>query len=212
MWWHYPVSGRGEPRVSTKGLASPRGRLLTHCRLGHIMNNAWTTRHMSISDRLSFYTNKTDTCWNWTGSNHKSYGKILINGKSHYTHRISYEISVGPIPKGLHVLHRCDNPACINPEHLFLGTPLDNALDRKLKGRNNSESRSGDNHFTKNRPDLIARGEKCGSSRLKESEVREIRRLHSLGESKMSLSNKFNTARSNISSIVNFKAWKHISA
>lgn len=80
--------------------------------------------------------NKTNTCWEWTA--HKlfnGYGRFNINGKTDYAHRISWQFATGKYPKGKQVLHSCDNPACVRPDHLFLGTLNDNMVDRNKKGR-----------------------------------------------------------------------------
>ena len=76
-------------------------------------------------------------CHIWQGSRHmkQQYGQIRKGGKLVYAHRVSYERQHGPIPYGMNVLHRCDNPPCVNPDHLFLGTQLDNIRDRDAKGR-----------------------------------------------------------------------------
>ena len=75
-------------------------------------------------------------CWLWTGSrNDAGYGKIGNEGESAYAHRVSYELRYGPLSDGLFVLHKCDNPPCVNPNHLFAGTALDNHLDMVQKGR-----------------------------------------------------------------------------
>lgn len=84
--------------------------------------------------------NKTNSCWLWTGSLTKyGYGKININKKYISTHRLSWELVNGKIPEGMHICHTCDVRSCVNPEHLFLGTPKDNAVDREQKGRSNSQ-------------------------------------------------------------------------
>lgn len=75
-------------------------------------------------------------CWVWTGGkNSEGYGRIKFNGKLLLTHRLSYQDSVGPIPEGQYVLHRCDNRSCFNPDHLYIGTQIDNMQDRRRKGR-----------------------------------------------------------------------------
>lgn len=103
-----------------------------------------------IEVRFWKYVNKTNDCWLWTGAvNHWGYGMINSggkNGKAYRAHRISWEIHNGPIPTGINVLHHCDNPPCVNPAHLFLGTIADNNEDMTSKGRRRGGSPAGDNH------------------------------------------------------------------
>lgn len=79
-----------------------------------------------------------DDCWEWTSyRNRKGYGGLCRKGRSNFlAHRAAWEIAYGEIPDGLCVLHRCDNPPCVNPSHLWLGTNADNVADRESKGRN----------------------------------------------------------------------------
>lgn len=91
----------------------------------------------SFADRLARHVphQPVDGCWVWEGLlDHKGYGETRINSIKIGTHRASYEHFVGPIPDGLWVLHTCTNPPCCNPQHLYAGTPTDNAQDRAKDG------------------------------------------------------------------------------
>jgi hypothetical protein len=99
--------------------------------------------------RFWYHVIKSGGCWNWIGyQNRQGYGDFYIRNitrhkKEHQlAHRFSWEIHNGPIPKGLYALHHCDNPSCVNPAHLFLGTKGDNNRDMAAKGR----SRNGEKH------------------------------------------------------------------
>lgn len=94
----------------------------------------------SEEKRLEMFWSRVDKskyCWEWTGSrNNKSpYGAVRWNGPIRFTHVVSWELHFGPIPEGLKVLHKCDNPPCTRPDHLFLGTQQENVLDAVRKGR-----------------------------------------------------------------------------
>jgi len=82
-------------------------------------------------------------CWVWTGARSQfGYGNLTTNGKQENAHRVSWEIHFGPIPDGIRVLHACDNPPCVRPFHLFLGTQKDNNRDREAKGRGNHPTKA----------------------------------------------------------------------
>lgn len=140
---------------------------------------------------LSFWkkVTVTDGCWLWTGStNGSGYGEIRskeIGGKR-YAHRFSWELEFGPIPKGGEVCHSCDQPSCVNPEHLFLGSHHDNMLDAKAKNR-------------------MPAGERNGQAKLTIDQVREIR--STTGLTAESIARKFNVSRSLISLILRGDRW-----
>jgi len=99
------------------------------------------TRHddpSHLARRLANGLNEADeaNCWEWQRTcNDDGYGQLRVAGRMVYAHRLAFELGVGPVPSGMKVLHRCDNPACINPKHLFAGTQSDNMRDCFLKGR-----------------------------------------------------------------------------
>lgn len=159
-----------------------------------------TTRRKYTTIANSFWTHclkkGPNECWGWKAALHKGgYGLFGYNGKMHLAHRASWEIHFGPIPKGMFVLHKCDNPICTNPNHLFLGTQLDNMRDMFAKGR----GKPG-HHF----------GEKTGTSKLTETQVLEIRAKHASGQSTRSLMVEYNFSKSGIEHIVARRTWKHI--
>ena len=121
------------------------------------------------------------------------YGMLQVNGKATLAHRISYEIHKGEIPEGMCVLHSCDNPGCVNPEHLHLGTQKDNARERSER------KRSGD-----------IRGEKNGRSKLTQQQVLEIIEKYKSGWIQCDLAQEYGVNQGRISSIVTKRSWKHI--
>ena len=153
---------------------------------------------------------KTETCWLWKSSKrNKGYGAFvwaddagrIVQGRAH---RFSWEQSHGPIPIGLCVLHHCDVPACVNPEHLFLGSKRDNNQDMCKKGRHVS----GGTHCGKN--GKYERGEHHHHARLTEETVRNIRRDRLLGISFSELATRYGIGVGHAYRIATRKAWKHV--
>lgn len=117
------------------------------------------------------WVEKTDNCWVWNGSRYrKGYGRVSYHGVRQAAHRVAYQLSVGPIPGGLYICHKCDNKFCVNPDHLFAGTQVDNMQDWTKKGKNKMINERlfgiGDNHWTR-RPEAI-KWRKKQSKKLKE--------------------------------------------
>lgn len=136
----------------------------------------------------------TNNCLEWQGSKDQGgYGMFTYNGHSRRAHRVSYEIQVGPIPVGLCVCHRCDNRACINPSHLFLGTLADNNADRDEKGRH-----------------VPSPGILHGSAKLTEEDVLAIRGARGGWGLKTKLANEYGVSRTQIANIRAVRNWVHI--
>lgn len=96
----------------------------------------YTWHGRTLRDRFEAKIEKTAGCWIWRGAvGSTGYGSFVVANKSQIASRVVYEIFIGPIPRGQFVLHRCDSPLCVRPEHLFLGTHQDNMRDRNAKGR-----------------------------------------------------------------------------
>lgn len=128
-------------------------------------------------------------CWEWQSvRNHRGYGKFWLNGRTDLAHRASYRIHHGPIPVGLAVRHRCDNPPCVNPAHLLVGTGKDNARDALERDR-------------------YRRGSRNGRAKLTEQQVSEIRRLRQQGETQKALAEQFGVSRSAIQFVLNGRNW-----
>ena len=132
-------------------------------------------------------------CWNWdTGLTKAGYGQVMLSGKSRLAHRVAYQLAFGAFDNNLHVLHHCDNRRCCNPNHLFLGTNLDNIKDRVEKNRT-----------------VAPKGENCGAHKLTYAEVAEIRQLYALGNTThRELAQQYNVVHSTIGEIIRRETWE----
>jgi len=155
-----------------------------------------------MQDRLNskFIKDPKTQCWNWKNDlNKDGYGRITVSGKRYYAHRFSWIVHNGEIPADLYVLHKCDNPRCVNPKHLFLGTQKDNMADKESKGRSNN---------IKNLKKIT--GSKNGASYITEAIVLEIRKLHSEGVNQKDLARQFGIGNATVWAIVHRHSWTHI--
>jgi hypothetical protein len=137
-----------------------------------------------MSERFWNKVEKGNGCWRWTGAiNTHGYGWLTWKGKQTHAHRVSWFLKNGTIKLRLQVLHKCDNPACVNPEHLYLGTVSDNMRDRANRRR-------------------------CKTHKLTPIMAEEIRSLHKAGEKQSILARRFNLSSGHVSEIVNGKYWR----
>jgi hypothetical protein len=162
-------------------------------------------------------------CWEWTGHRLSPpglpYGDVMINRTRYMAHRAMWNFRVGPIPDGMCVLHRCDNPPCCNPAHLFLGTHADNAADRDAKGR----TAKGDRHPARRNPEwaercrgLAARrketrrGERHPAAKLTAARVNSIRERYAAGGVTMKeLAVAFGVSQAAVHRAIRGTSWKH---
>ncbi len=140
-------------------------------------NEAWTPEPFS-------------GCWLWTKSTSHGYGQAYLGGRSIGAHRASWELNRGPIPDGMYVCHKCDIRACVNPDHLFIGTQSENVLDCVAKGRW-----------------VVPKGEAHFSAKLSESDVRLIRLSP---ERDCDIAKRFGVKTNTINQIRNRVRWKHV--
>ncbi len=155
------------------------------------MGNSSPTRNMTIKEKLDYYSipEPNSGCWLWIGGvAGQGYGHTSINGKDNLAHRVSYEAYNGPIPEGMFVCHKCDTPACINPDHLFLGTPKDNLQDASKKG-------------------MMMHGEKHIRAKISEQQAIEI--FHDKRAQRV-IGNSYGITQPTVRAIKTGKTWKHL--
>lgn len=136
-----------------------------------------------------------DQCWEWKATKNQSgYGSICVDGKMKRAHRVSYELHHGPIPEGMLVLHSCDNPSCVNPAHLHLGTHQDNMREKMNRRRCHNTA-----------------CEAHGQAKLTSDQVQQIRTRYAAGGvTQKQLAEEFGVARSQIWRVVRMKGWLHV--
>lgn len=147
------------------------------------------------SDKCRFmaHIQKTGSCWLWTSAqDRRGYGRLCFAGSKHaVASRVSYELFNGPIEKGKLVCHTCDVPACVNPEHLWLGSVKDNAIDMIQKNRS-------------------LKGEKHNLVKVTEGDIIAIRKMHLLGIAQNKIAELFGLTAGHLNNIIKRRVWKHI--
>lgn len=166
-----------------------------HCRPSKFQERLFCSRkcyaqHQTtpIEERFFKYVHKTSGCWLWTGAKDSNgYGTIRLEKKTYRTHSLSWELAYGKSPQGQCVCHKCDNPSCVNPEHLFLGSRKENTADMVNKNRGG---------------DMVIK--------LTPADVLAIREKYSAGENYKTLSFTFGVHPQSIANIILRKSWKSI--
>ena len=152
-------------------------------------------RGKTIEEKLiaNHVKNKETDCWEWIAAKHSfGYGNMM-EGRAH---RLAYQTWIGEIPRNMCVCHHCDNPSCINPDHLFLGAHKDNLRDMHNKKRWKITNRKGEDYSV---------------SKLNDKKVKEIKKLLLRGEFQHAIAEKFGVAQSTIKCINKEQTWKHVS-
>lgn len=146
-------------------------------------------------------------CWEWTRACcDKGYGRVRTGKANRRAHRAVWTLLNGPIPHGVCVLHRCDNPPCCNPDHLWLGTHDDNVADKVAKGRSPIGERNG----ARIHPERLARGERNGFAKLTTADAEEILQLLADGVTGREIAARFGVTPTTISQFKHGTAWAHL--
>lgn len=152
-------------------------------------------RRPSVPDADAFWAlvgqEAPEACWEWDGRrNEKGYGTLSFAGRFARAHRVAWELTYGPIPDGMVICHRCDNPPCCNPAHLFLGTQLENIADREAKGRGSVPP---------------------SRAKFTAGQVRQIRAEYERGlVTQQSLADRWGISRGNLSKILTRRLYTHV--
>lgn len=149
-----------------------------------------------------------------SSTNGLGYGTFQTAAGTKLAHRVSWALAFGDIAAGLCVCHHCDTPACVRPDHLFLGTTGDNTRDMVRKRRHHAWTKpesipAGDSHWVKRTPEKIQRGERSKVAKLNNDLVLKIRALAET-RSQASIAREFGVSKATVCLVVNRKAWAHV--
>lgn len=166
---------------------------------------------LSVAEEARFWAKVDrrgeDECWPWMASkDDKGYGRYGVGRKPMLAHRVAWTLIRGAIGAGLFVCHKCDNPICCNPRHLFLGTQRDNMHDASVKGRINL----GDNNGMRKHPERRPTGERNANSKLTSPQVLELLARYEAGERQCDLARRFAVSPSHVCDLVQGKRWGHL--
>lgn len=166
------------------------------CCSGHCaMSYRRSLESISIASIVARFWSKVDTsgkCWVWMGPrNKKGYGYFSVGRRTFSVHRWLHQFIHGPLAKGQQVLHRCANPPCIRPSHLYAGTHAENMTDRNVMGH-------------------TARGERSGKARLTDDQVRAMRADVAAGLTWVKAAAKYDVSRQTVRMVVTGRSWKHV--
>jgi transposase-like protein len=249
---HVMIQSRDHPRASAKGYV-PEHHVVMEERLGRFLVPGEKVRHLNgersdnrpenlelvpaqtLAERFWTKVKKQDGCWLWIAKRDgRGYGLFTCGRKRRLAHRLAYELATGESPGEFNVCHHCDNPPCVNPAHLFLGTQRDNLRDMSRKRRSHALTleqvaearrlidggakirdvarRLGVGRDTVNREVKTGgnRGERNGRAKLNAFRVRLIRLCHAAGQSQARLARAFGVSDRTIHDIVTGTSWRHV--
>lgn len=152
----------------------------------------------SVEERFWTKVQKTDSCWLWKHGTRNGYGAFRIRERDRWkqegAHRVAWMLANGAVPKGFSILHRCDTPRCVNPAHLFVGTPKENTRDMLAKGRH-----------------IAARGSESGPAKLVETDIERIRDIKRCGGvSQTAMARYFDVSQQTVSRVISGQHWSHV--
>lgn len=176
--------------ASIADILDSNGHIVEAYQIDTLIKEAIDIADKLVKDRFWSKVDKTPKCWQWNGAVDSSgYGICTIGGKNYSTHRLSWQWANGKaVPKGLVLLHKCDEPRCCKPGHLILGTGNENVADRVKKNRS-------------------ARGKGNGRARLTERDVKKIKKLRQKGWTEKGIALLYGVGRSTISHILRGNTW-----